>query len=155
MKSVGSLKGCAAGGSRKPTHGLSWLMVPGDRCNRRRPQDDARLHGLVPGRGLAYWRHDGLVTQADGDPEDGSVKAARPTGNRSGRAPLVVSLESAGIRKLDHLPEIGWLHRAMVGRVHVQGLMNPPPVVEVDVASHNPAQVVLVADSQNKGPNYS
>ena len=65
---------------------------------------------------------------------------------RSGGNAFVVSLQAADVGELDHVPELGRLHGAMVRRVHLQGLVNPPPMVEVDVASQNPAQVKLVQD---------
>jgi hypothetical protein len=68
-------------------------------------------------------------------------------GSRSGGATLVVSLKTADIRELDDLPQLRRLHGAMVGRVQFQGPVNPPPIVEIDVASHEPAQVPLVKDN--------
>ena len=71
-----------------------------------------------------------------------------------------MSLESADIRELDNLPETGRLHGAMVGRVHLQGLMNPPLVIEIGIASQNSAQVPLVQDNDivetlaAQGPNH-
>ncbi len=93
-----------------------------------------------------YQRDDGPMTRANGRPREGTVGTPRPFGNRSGGTPLVASLETANIGELDDLPELGRLYRAMVGRVHIQRLVNPPLVVEVDIVSQNPAQVPLVQD---------
>ena len=53
---------------------------------------------------------------------DGTGKAAGrtvPIGRSSG-APPVVPLKAAELGELDDLPELGWLHWAMFGRVHLQ-----------------------------------
>jgi len=39
---------------------------------------------------------------------------------RSGGTPLVMTLKAADIRELDDLPELGRLHRAMLGGVRFQ-----------------------------------
>ncbi len=66
---------------------------------------------------------------------------------QSGGAPLVVPLEAADVRKLDDFLARGRLHGAMVWRVHLQGLMDFPPMVEIDVGTENAAQVPLVNDN--------
>ena len=76
--------------------------------------------------------------------KDGIVALDALLGIQSGGAPLVVSLEAANIWKLDDFPARGRLHGAMVWRVHLQGLMDTPPMVEIDVGPENSAQVLLV-----------
>jgi len=80
-------------------------------------------------------------------------------GIQSGGTPLVVSLEAANIWKLDDFPALGRLHGSMVWRVHLQGLMDSPPMVEINVGTENAAQVPLVKDNDGvqalstKGPD--
>ncbi len=71
-----------------------------------------------------------------------------------------MSLEAADVRKLDDLPARGRLHGAMLWRVHLQGLMDAPPMVEIDVGTENAAQVALVKDNDvvqalsTEGPDH-
>ncbi len=81
-----------------------------------------------------YRRDDGPMTRANGHPEAGAVGTARSLGNSSGGSPLVVSLKSADIGELDDLAKLGRLDGTMFRRVHLQGLVNPPAMLEVDVA---------------------
>jgi hypothetical protein len=57
-----------------------------------------------------------------------------------------MTLKATDIRKLDDFPEFARPHRAMLGGVHLQRLMNSPPVIEVDVAQQTSAQVALMQD---------
>jgi hypothetical protein len=75
------------------------------------------------------------------------VKVSARLGIASGGAPLVVPLEAANIWKLDDFPARGRLHGAMIWRVHLQGLMDSPPMVKIDVRTDNAAQVPLVKDN--------
>ena len=68
-------------------------------------------------------------------------------GIQSGGASLVVSLEATNIWKLDDPPARGRLHGGLIWRVHLQGLMDSPPMVEIDVRTDNAAQVPLVKDN--------
>ena len=54
-----------------------------------------------------------------------------------------MSLQTTDIRKLNHVPELGRAHAAVVGSVHHQGLMDAPTVVEVDIARQRAPQVSL------------
>ena len=69
-------------------------------------------------------------------------------GIQSGGASLVVSLEATNIWKLDDPPARRRLHGALIWRVHLQGLMDSPPMVEIDVRTDNAAQVPLVKDNE-------
>ncbi|ESQ14840.1 MAG: hypothetical protein N838_30930 [Thiohalocapsa sp. PB-PSB1] len=72
----------------------------------------------------------------------------------------MVSLEAADVRKLDDLPARVRLHGAMLWRVHLLGLMDSPPMVEIDVGTENAAQVPLVKDNDvvqvlsTEGPDH-
>ncbi len=75
------------------------------------------------------------------------MKVSARLGIPSGCAPLVVSLEATHVWKLDNLPIRGRLHRAMIWRIHLQGLMNSPAMVKIDVRTDNAAQMPLAKDN--------
>ena len=75
------------------------------------------------------------------------MKVSARLGTSSGGAPLVVSLEATNVWKLDDLSIRGRLHGAMIWRTQLQGLMNSPAMVKIDVRTDNAAQMPLVKDN--------
>ena len=63
---------------------------------------------------------DAPMSRVNGQSEDETVGTEKSLGNGSRDTPLVVALETADIRELDHLPELGWLDGAKRRRVHLQ-----------------------------------
>ena len=62
----------------------------------------------------------------------------------SSNGALVVMMEASDLGDLDHAPAICWMNCSVFRAIHLQRLMSSPPVIVVEVAGEDAAQMSLI-----------
>ena len=92
-------------------------------------------------------RRGGLAREASVVDRGALGPGNHPEAGQLGRLTLVMMLNSTDVGELDDFTDLGRLHGARIGTVHLQRAVNSPPMVVVEVACKDSLEVALVQDN--------